>query len=157
MNVINKVNAFDPAHKAGLNANRETIAFDPHRGLNVNQMTNMVMGSPTPFSLPIGSLRQGDAVNYKHGGMVEPMLSKALGSIVEHRPNVVRQGLHLIDGGVIPTIKGRPPKEELVVMPTKGVDQVPAMLQCGEIVIPKKYAPRIATILQREGIHLPNM
>lgn len=120
-------------------------------------MHNMVMGSPTPFSLPIGSLKLGDSVNYKHGGMVDPMLSKALGNVTERRPNVVRQGLRLMDGGSVPATKGRPPKNEIVIMPTKGVDNVPAMLQGGEIVIPKKYAPKIGRILKQEGIHLPNM
>jgi len=125
--------------------------------MNVNMMHNMVMGSPTPFSLPIGSLHLGESVNYKHGGMVDPMLSKALGQITEQRPNVVRQGLRLMDGGHVPATRGRPPKNELVIMPTKGVDNVPAMLQGGEIVIPKKYAPRVGRILKQEGIHLPNM
>ena len=125
--------------------------------MNGNMMRNMIMGSPTPFSLPIGSLHLGESVNYKHGGMVDPMLSKALGQITERRPNVVRQGLRLMDGGYVPATRGRPPKNELVIMPTKGVDNVPAMLQGGEIVIPKKYAPRVGRILKQEGIHLPNM
>jgi len=125
--------------------------------MNVNQMNNMCMGSPTSTMLPIGCLRLGDSVNYKHGGMVDPMLSKALGMITEKRPNVVRQGLHLIDGGTVPATMGRPPKKELVIMPTKGVDNVPAMLQGGEIVIPKKYAHRVSGMLKQEGIHLPNM
>jgi len=125
--------------------------------MNGNMMRNMIMGSPTPFSLPIGSLQLGESVNYKHGGMVDPMLSKAMGHITERRPNVVRQGLRLMDGGSVPATKGRPPKNELVIMPTKGVDNVPAMLQGGEIVIPKKYAPRVGRILKQEGIHLPNM
>jgi hypothetical protein len=121
--------------------------------MNVNMMANMVMGSPTPFSLPIGSLRLG----YKHGGMVDPMLSKALGNVLEKRPNVVRQGLRLEEGGSVPATKGRPPKELLVKMKTNGVDNVPALLQGGEIVIPKKYAPKIGHFLKQEGIHLPNM
>lgn len=125
--------------------------------MNVNMMNNMCMGSPVPFSLPIGCLKLGDSVNYKHGGMVDPMLSKALGMITEKRPNVVRQGLRMMDGGNVPATMGRPPKNEIVIMPTKGVDNVPAMLQGGEIVIPKKYAPKIGCILKQEGIHLPNM
>ena len=121
--------------------------------MNVNMMNNMCFGSPVPTSLPIGCLHLG----YKHGGMIDPMLSKALGDITEKRPNVVRQGLRLADGGAVPATKGRPPTNEIVVMPTKGVDSVPAMLQGGEIVIPKKYAPRVGMMLKRERIFLPGM
>lgn len=125
--------------------------------MNGNHMRNMIFGSPTPFSLPIGSLKQGDAVNYRHGGAVMPMLSTALNSIIEHRPNVVRQGLRLASGGSVPTTLGRPPKNEIVIMPTKGVDSVPAMLQAGEVVIPKKYVSRVTPMLNKAGIKLPHM
>ena len=125
--------------------------------MNVNMMNNMCFGSPVPTSLPIGCLHLGESVNYKHGGMIDPMLSKALGDITERRPNVVRQGLRLVEGGAVPATKGRPPTNELVVMPTKGVDNVPAMLQGGEIVIPKRYAPKVSMMLKRERIFLPGM
>jgi len=42
-------------------------------------------------------------------------------------------------------------------MKTCGVDNVPALLQGGEIVIPKKYAPKVGHFLKQEGIHLPNI
>lgn len=121
--------------------------------MNRNEMHNMVMGAPIPHSLPIGHLTLGLA----QGGLVNPMLSRALGAVVEKRPELVHQGLRLTTGGKVPTVLGRPKKEMLVLMPTKGVDHVPAMLQVGEIVIPKKHANRVARLLKREHIKLPNL
>jgi hypothetical protein len=90
-----------------------------HCGMNVNDMRNMVMGTPTPHSLPIGSL-------------------------------------HMAHGGLVPSHPGRPPKYVTAQIPTKGVDQVPALLQGGEIVIPKNIASKVNRYLKSEGIHLPN-
>ena len=88
-------------------------------GMSVNDMTNMVMGTPQPTYLPVGSL-------------------------------------HMEGGGYVPTYTGRPPKTVLAEVPTKGVDRVPALLQGGEIVIPKKYARIVVSMLKDKHIHLPN-
>ena len=89
-----------------------------YSGMTVNDMHNMVMGTPIPHSLPIGSL-------------------------------------HMARGGMVPAHPGRPPKTVLAEIPTKGVDQVPALLQGGEIVIPKALAPRVNKMLKAKGIKLP--
>jgi len=92
---------------------------EPSRtSMNVNDMQNMVMGTPIPTSLPIGSL-------------------------------------HMMGGGMVPAHPGRPPKTVLAEIPTKGVDQVPALLQGGEIVIPKALAPGVNKMLKARGIKLP--
>jgi len=62
--------------------------------------------------------------------------------------------------GVVKTHHGRPPK--FVQTPwgiekTAGPDQVPALLQGGELVIPKKYTKRVETFLKKENIILPGM
>ena len=119
--------------------------------MNVNQMSNMCFGSPTDFRIPIGCYKLAN------GGMVNPMVNEAQGYVLEKRPNLVKQGLRLENGGMIDANKGRPPKEILVKMETKGVDNIPALLQGGEIVIPKKYAQRVGKMLKKENINLPNM
>jgi len=91
---------------------------DATYGMTANHMRNMVMGTPIPTTLPIGSL-------------------------------------HMAGGGKVPAHPGRPPKTVLAEIPTKGVDQVPALLQGGEIVIPKKIAPKVNAMLKAKGIHLP--
>jgi len=61
-------------------------------------------------------------------------------------------------GGKVPTTHiGRPPKFMTVRIMTKGVDQVPALLQQGELVIPKKHTPMVEEFLRQKNIYLPNM
>lgn len=61
-------------------------------------------------------------------------------------------------GGLLETThRGRPPKYLHVKIPTKGVDQIPCLLQQGEVVIPKRYVPRVAKMLKKANIHLPRM
>jgi hypothetical protein len=61
-------------------------------------------------------------------------------------------------GGKVPTTHiGRPPKFMTVRIMTKGVDQVPSLLQQGELVIPKKHTPMVEEFLRQQNIYLPNM
>jgi hypothetical protein len=61
-------------------------------------------------------------------------------------------------GGHVPTKHlGRPHKFVNVRLMTKGVDQVPALLQQGELVIPKKFTPMVEAFLKSKRIHLPHM
>jgi len=61
-------------------------------------------------------------------------------------------------GGLLETTHlGRPKKYLHVKIPTKGVDQIPCLLQQGEVVIPKKHVPKVAKLLKKAKIHLPNM
>lgn len=124
-------------------------------GMTANRMRNMVFGSPTPFSLPIGHLRM------KNGGMVPSILEEAVRVEPRYRQPLyksdVRHAINYADGGAVPAVKGRPPKEIVAVMKTSGVDNIPALLQGGEIVIPKKHAPKVAKMLKKEGIKLPGM
>jgi hypothetical protein len=61
-------------------------------------------------------------------------------------------------GGKVPTTHiGRPPKFMTVKIMTKGVDQVPALLQQGELVIPKHHTPMVEEFLRQHNIYLPNM
>jgi len=81
----------------------------------------------------------------------------------------LHSGLHTIEtmpklmtdmyaGGKVPTTHiGRPPKFMTVRIMTKGVDQVPALLQQGELVIPKKHTPMVEAFLRHNKIYLPNM
>jgi hypothetical protein len=99
----------------------------------------------------------------KNGGMVPSILEEAVR--VQPRYELVRdqayrplrQAIKYADGGAVPAVKGRPPKEIVAVMKTSGVDNIPALLQGGEIVIPKKHAPKVARMLKKEGIKLPGM
>lgn len=60
-------------------------------------------------------------------------------------------------GGFIETVHiGRPPKFVNLRMKTKGVDQIPALLQQGELVIPKKHTPMVIKYLKSKKIRLPN-
>ena len=63
---------------------------------------------------------------------------------------------HLLkDGGLVPTVHvGRPPK--YVAVRTAGVDQVPALLQQGELVVPKRHTPLVIRYLKSKNINLPN-
>jgi hypothetical protein len=104
--------------------------------MNVNEMNSMVFGSPTDFRLPIGCYKLAN------GGMINGPL---------------RSQLNLTSGGKLESYLGRPPKEIYVKMKTAKVDQIPALLQGGEIVVPKKYANRVSKMLKKANIHLPNM
>lgn len=122
-------------------------------GMSINHIRNMVFGSPTPFSLPIGHLRM------KNGGVVPSILNEPV-RVQPRFPlqkSEVRHAIKYEHGGTVPAVKGRPPKEIVAVMKTSGVDNIPALLQGGEIVIPKKHAPKVAKMLKKEGIRLPGM
>lgn len=61
-------------------------------------------------------------------------------------------------GGLITTSHlGRPPKYVHLTMKTNGVDQVPCLLQQGELVIPKHHVKLVESFLRTRHIHLPNM
>jgi hypothetical protein len=60
-------------------------------------------------------------------------------------------------GGFIETTHiGRPKKYVHLRVKTQGVDQVPALLQQGELVIPKKHTPMVIKYLKTKKIRLPN-
>jgi hypothetical protein len=105
--------------------------------MDSNQMNSMVFGSPIPPFLPL--MKQS-----RTGGIIQKFLDK-------------RKPIAFYEGGRVPTVLGRPPKEVWMKVPTKGVDQVPALLQGGEVVIPKKDVPIVSRFLRREHIRLPNM
>jgi hypothetical protein len=113
-----------------------TIRHYQNGSINVNQMNSMVFGSPTDFRLPIGCYKLAN------GGMINGNM---------------RPQLNLTSGGKVDGYKGRPPKDIYVKMQTAGVDNVPALLQAGEIVVPKKYAKKVSGLLKKSNIHLPNM
>lgn len=87
------------------------------KGMNVNEMHNMVMGRHIPYATPVGS------IHFEHGGKVPDTPAT---------------------------------KTVLAEIPTAGVDKVPALLQSGEIVIPKKYATKVNNMMKKAGIYLPN-
>ena len=65
---------------------------------------------------------------------------------------------NMAGGGMVPTSHiGRPPKYINVKLMTKGVDQIPALLQQGELVIPKIHTPMVSAFLKSKNIKLPNM
>jgi hypothetical protein len=61
--------------------------------------------------------------------------------------------------GVVKDKKGRTAKTFYVKIDKDKVkpDRVPAILQAGEIVIPKKHATRVKRMLKKANIKLPNM
>lgn len=87
-----------------------------------------------------------------HGGMSRnEMHNMVMGS---HQPYSCGAGsIHFEAGGKVPETPNS--KTVLAEIPTKGVDKVPALLQSGEIVIPKKHAKKVNAMLKKEGIHLP--
>jgi hypothetical protein len=65
---------------------------------------------------------------------------------------------NMAGGGMVPTTHiGRPPRFINVRLMTQGVDQVPALLQIGELVIPKRHTPMVSAFLKTKNIKLPNM
>ena len=61
-------------------------------------------------------------------------------------------------GGLLETTHlGHPPKVVILKMKTHGVDQIPALLQQGELVIPKKRVKLVEGFLIKNHIHLPHM
>lgn len=67
-------------------------------------------------------------------------------------PNLYRLG-----GLVEANQMGRPPKYSYMKVKNMGVDQVPTLLQHGEIVIPVKHVDKVAKFLKSQNINLPNM
>jgi len=60
-------------------------------------------------------------------------------------------------GGMLETTHlGRPPKYVHMRVPTSGVDQIPCLLQQGELVVPKKHVKKVVKFLRKEKINLPN-
>jgi hypothetical protein len=94
----------------------------------------------------------------QHGGMSgnggisrNEMHNMVMGS---HQPYSRGAGsIHFEAGGKVPDTPAS--KTVMVEIPTKGVDKVPALLQSGEIVIPKKHAKKVNAMLKKEGINLP--
>jgi hypothetical protein len=90
-----------------------------------------------------------------------PMTNISFAETIDNRIDRVPEGNRPREtSGVVKTHHGRPPK--FIQTPwgkeeTAGVDQIPALLQGGEIVIPKKYADRVETFLKKEDIILPGM
>lgn len=61
------------------------------------------------------------------------------------------------NGGLLETTHlGRPPKYVHLTMKTSGVDQIPCMLQQGELVVPKKHVDKVVAFLKTKNIRLPN-
>ena len=61
------------------------------------------------------------------------------------------------NGGLIETShRGRPPTFTTMRIKTSGVDQIPALLQQGELVIPKKHVSKVIKFLRYKKINLPN-
>jgi hypothetical protein len=132
------------------------------KGMNPNIMRNMTFGSPIHPSLPH---------HYQNGGIILDAINHALDDtkmVVKPYREQARSRISLgilplvktkqmTDGGKVKGKKGRPPKEILMKVETKGVDNVPALLQAGEVVIPKKYVKKVSKFLKKEKIHLPNM
>jgi hypothetical protein len=122
-----KVDIAHPTEKIGIFPDpTRRIALMQHGGMSRNEMHNMVMGSHQPYSQGISEL------------------------------NIRRQGagsIHFEAGGKVPNTPAS--KTVLAEIPTKGVDKVPALLQSGEIVIPKKHAKKVNAMLKKEGINLP--
>lgn len=67
-------------------------------------------------------------------------------------PNLYRLG-----GLVEANQMGRPPTYSYMKVKNMGVDQVPTLLQHGEIVIPVKHVQKVADYLKSQNISLPNM
>jgi len=67
-------------------------------------------------------------------------------------PNLYRLG-----GLVEANQMGRPPRYSYMKVKNMGVDQVPTLLQHGEIVIPVKHVKKVAEFLKSQNINLPNM
>lgn len=111
-----KVDIRQPGERIGIFPDPLQPKLMSRGGITRNEMQNMVMGSHTPHSVPIGSI-------------------------------------HFESGGKVPYTPDS--KTVLAEIPTKGVDKVPALLQTGEIVIPKKYATKVNKMLKAQGIHLP--
>ena len=65
--------------------------------------------------------------------------------------------LYKLGGLVQANQLGRPNAFSYMKVKNMGVDQVPTLLQHGEIVIPVKYADKVAEYLKNENINLPNM
>jgi hypothetical protein len=60
-------------------------------------------------------------------------------------------------GGLLETThRGRPPRFTTIKIPTSGVDQIPALLQQGELVVPKKHVSKVVKFLRKNKINLPN-
>ena len=58
-------------------------------------------------------------------------------------------------GGFIETSHlGRPKKYVHLRVRTAGVDQVPCLLQFGELVVPKKHVEKVVKFLKSKKIHL---
>lgn len=94
---------------------------------------------------------------YQYGGLIRDRAVKPTFGIGKHTfdpetPNLYRHG-----GLVKTTHLGRPPNVVYMKIKTCGVDQVPTLLQQGEIVIPKKYTDKVAKYLKKEKIHLSGL
>jgi hypothetical protein len=67
-----------------------------------------------------------------------------------------RNNLYEKGGFIETTHLGRPPRFTTLRIPTDGVDQVPALLMQGELVIPKKHVSMVVHFLRHHNINLPN-
>jgi hypothetical protein len=65
--------------------------------------------------------------------------------------------LYKLGGLVEANQMGRPPTYSYMKVKNMGVDQVPTLLQHGEIVIPVKHVDKVAKFLKSQNINLPNM
>lgn len=72
-------------------------------------------------------------------------------------PVEVFQARRFARGGVVESRRGRPPKFVTMRLPTAGVDRIPALLQGGELVIPKRLAPRVLSYLGTIDERLPRV
>lgn len=118
--------------------------------------------------MPDGTIMKNSAM--KMGGMVKdqahlPMRDYAtinMDAMPKLLTNLADDGMvkmyHKKKGGLVPTTHtGRPPKYIHAKIPTAGVDMVPALLQQGELIVPKKHTPKVEKFLKSKGIKLPGM
>jgi hypothetical protein len=62
-----------------------------------------------------------------------------------------------VNGGLIETLHiGRPPRFTTMKIKTAGVDQIPVLLQQGELIVPKKHVVEVVKFLRHKKINLPN-
>lgn len=77
--------------------------------------------------------------------------------IGKHTYDPETPNLYKLGGLVEANQMGRPPTFSYMKVRNMGVDQVPTLLQHGEIVIPVKYVDKVAKYLKSKNINLPNM
>ncbi len=132
-----------PLYRGLTEINRRMILPSPRVPVDIRPNTEKIGIFPDPMKPKL----------MRHGGMTSnEMANMRMGS---HTPHASPIGsIHFEHGGEVPNTPQA--KTVLAEIPTAGVDKVPALLQSGEIVIPKKYATKVNHMMKKAGIHLPN-